>query len=80
VYIWIVNYFFSVSIQGLSLEEMAGMPSCKLSDTVHNRWLQQSDNRGIDLFADTYDDKIQVVMQMTKYRAYLKGKSFGTSP
>jgi hypothetical protein len=59
---------------------MANMPSCNLSETVHNKWLQQSGNHGNNLFAATYNDKIRVVMQMTNYRAYLKGKSFGTSP
>jgi hypothetical protein len=62
------------------LEEMANMPSCNLSETVHNKWLQQSGNRGNDLFAATCDDKIRVVMQMTNYRAYLKGKLSGTGP
>jgi hypothetical protein len=56
------------------------MPSCNLLETAHNKWLQQSGNRGNDLFAATYDDKIRVVMQMTNYRAYLKGKASGTSP
>jgi hypothetical protein len=66
--------------QGLSLEEMADMPSCNLSETAHNKWLQQSGNRGNDLFAATCDDKIRAVMQMTNYRAYLKGKASGTGP
>jgi hypothetical protein len=44
--------------QGLNLEEMADMPSCNLSETAHNKWLQQFGNQGNDLFAATYDDKI----------------------
>jgi hypothetical protein len=63
----------------LSLEEMTDMPSYNLSETTHNKWLQQSSNRDNDLFAATYDDKIRAVMQMTNYRAYLKGKASGTS-
>jgi hypothetical protein len=59
---------------------MADMPSYNLSETVHNKWLQQSGNCGNNLFAATYDDKIRVVMQMTNYRAYFKGKSSGTGP
>jgi hypothetical protein len=59
---------------------MADMPSYNLSETTHNKWLQQSGNRGNDLFAATCDDKIRVVMQMTNYRAYLKGKASGTGP
>jgi hypothetical protein len=56
------------------------MPSCNLSETIHNMWLQQSSNHGNDLFAATCDDKIRVVMQLTNYNAYLKGKSSGTGP
>jgi hypothetical protein len=56
------------------------MPYCNLSETVHNKWLQQSNNCGNDLCATTCDDKIRAVMQMTNYRAYLKGKSSGISP
>jgi hypothetical protein len=59
---------------------MADMPSCNLSETAHNKWLQQSGNRGNDLFAATCDDKIRAVMQMINYRAYLKGKASGTGP
>jgi hypothetical protein len=51
-----------------------------LSEITHNKWLQQSGNCGNDLFAATYDDKIRAVMQMTNYRAYLKGKASGTGP
>ena len=57
---------------------MADMPSCNLSETAYNKWLQQSNNRGNDLFAATCDDKIRVVMQMTNYKTYFKGKAFGT--
>jgi hypothetical protein len=78
---WTLNCnLISLLFQGLSLEEMADMPSCNLSEAAHNKWLQQSSNRGNDLFAATCDDKIRAVMQMTNYRAYLKGKAFGTGP
>jgi hypothetical protein len=56
------------------------MPSCNLSETAHNKWLQQSGNHGNDLFAATYEDKKRTVIQMTNYRACLKGKASGTSP
>jgi hypothetical protein len=59
---------------------MADMPSCNLSETTHNKWLQQSGNHSNDLFAATCDNKIGAVMQMTNYRAYLKGKASGTGP
>jgi hypothetical protein len=78
---WIMNsILISLLFQELSLEEMADMPSCNLSQTAHNKWLQQSSNRGNDQFAATDDDKIRAVMQMTNCRAYLKGKASGTGP
>jgi hypothetical protein len=79
VYNWTLNsILISLLFQGLSLEEMVDMPSCNLSETAYNKWLQQSGNRVNDLFATTCDDKIRAVMQMTNYRAYFKGKASGT--
>ena len=68
------------SMQGLSLEEMADMPSCNLAETVHNKWKQQSGNRGDDLYVATVDDFIRAFMQATNYRAYLKGRATGMGP
>jgi hypothetical protein len=59
---------------------MADMPSCNFSETAPNKWLQQSGNRGNDLFAATCDNKIRAIMQMTNYRAYFKSKASGTGP
>jgi TRAP-type uncharacterized transport system fused permease subunit len=60
---WTLNYILIFFLfQGLSLEEMADMPSYNLSETVHNKWPQQSGNRGNDIFATTCDDKIRAVM------------------
>jgi hypothetical protein len=33
-----------------------------LSETVHKKWLQQSRNRGNDLFAATCNDMIRAIM------------------
>jgi hypothetical protein len=55
---------------------MADMPSCNLSETIHKKWLQQSGNRANDLFAAIFDEMIRAIMQMTNYRAYLKGKTY----
>jgi hypothetical protein len=62
------------------VEEIADLPSCNLSETVHNKWLQQSGNRGDDLFAATCDDCIRAFQQMTNYRAFLKGKTTRSGP
>jgi hypothetical protein len=78
---WTLNCnLISLLFQGLNLEEMADMPSYNLLETAHNKWLQQFGNRENDLFAATCDEKIRAVMQMTNYRAYLKGKASGTGP
>jgi hypothetical protein len=76
-----IELYYNLSlVLGLSLEEMANMPSCNFLETAHNKWLQQSSNYGNDLFAATCNDKIRAVMQMTNYMAYLKGKASGTGP
>ena len=72
--------FHCFHFQNLSLEELADMPSCNLSETVHNKWLQMSGNRGNNLFDATCDDSIRAWMQMTNYRAYLKGHASGSGP
>ena len=51
-----------------------------LSETVHNKWLQMSRKRANNLFNATCDDSIRAWMQMTNYRAYLRGHAFGFGP
>ena len=64
----------------LNLEEMLDLPSCNLSETVHNKWLQMSGKRGNNLFHAICDDRISVWMQMTNYRAYERGHACGSGP
>ena len=56
------------------------LPSCNLSETVHNKWLQMFGKRGNNLFDATCDDSIRAWMQMTNYPAYLKGYASGSRP
>ena len=56
------------------------LPSCNLSETVHNKWLQMSGKQGNNLYDATCDDSIWAWMQMTNYRAYLKGYASGSGP
>ena len=56
------------------------LPSCNISKTVHNKWLQMSGKRGNNLFDAKCDDSIRAWMQMTNYRAYLKGYALGSGP
>jgi len=59
---------------------MADIPSCNFSKTIHNKWLQMSGNRGNNLFDATCDDNIRAWMQMTNYRAFLKGHTCEYGP
>ncbi len=56
------------------------MPSCNLAETVHNKWLQASGNKGNDLYVSTVDDYIRAFMQVVAYYQYLKGNVGGTGP
>ena len=56
------------------------LPSCNLSETVHNKWLQMSGKRRNNLFDATSDDSIRAWMQMTNYWAYLKGYASRSGP
>ena len=54
--------------QNFTDSELAEMPSCNLSETVHNKWLQQSGNRGSDLYVATVDDFVRAFKQCTLLR------------
>jgi hypothetical protein len=56
------------------------MPSCNLVETVHNKWLQQSSNRGNDLYVTTLDDFVRALMQVSRYYQFLKDELAGTGP
>jgi len=73
-------FVFLFSVQNLTPEELADIPTCNLAETVHNRWLQSSGNRGSDLFVATTDDWARAFMQMTNYRSYLCGGASGKGP
>ncbi len=61
-------------------DELAEMPSCNLAETIHNKWLQQSGNKGNDLYVATVDDYVRAFMQMVQYYQFLKGDNPGTGP
>ena len=69
-------------MQRLSKADLAKMLSCNLAETVHNKWLQQSGNRGNDLYVALVDDLVRAFMQMVRYYQYqfLKGDHARTGP
>lgn len=56
------------------------MPSCNLVESIHNKWKQQSSDRGSDLFVATVDDFVRAFMQCVAYYQFLKGERPGTGP
>ena len=56
------------------------MPSCNLAETVHNKWLQASGNKGGDLYVATVDDYIRAFLQVVAYYQFLKGGIGGVGP
>ena len=56
------------------------MPTCNLSETVHNKWLQASGNDMVDLYNATLDDYCRAALQSTQYHNYLKGRLGGQGP
>ena len=56
------------------------MPSYNLLETIHNRWLQQSRNRGKNLYDAIVDDFVRAFMQCTNYYQFLKGGRPETGP
>ena len=56
------------------------MPSCNLAESIHNKWKQQSGDRGSDLYVATVDDYVRAFMQCSAYYQFLKGENPGTGP
>ena len=56
------------------------MPSCNLAETMHNKSLQASGNKGGDLYVATKDNYIRAFLQVVAYYQYLKGGVGGMGP
>jgi hypothetical protein len=48
------------------------MPSCNLAKTKHNAWLQESGNRGNDLYVASVNDFVRALIQVSRYYQFLK--------
>jgi hypothetical protein len=67
-------------MQNLTESDLAEMPSCNLAKIVHKKWLQQSGNRGNDLYVATINDFVKVLIQVSRYYQFLKGEHVGIGP
>jgi hypothetical protein len=56
------------------------MPSCNLAETKYNAWLQESGNRGNDLYVAIVDDFVRAFIQVSRYYQFLKDDYVGTGP
>ena len=66
--------------QALTFEEEAAISTCNLSETVHNKWLQASGNKMIDVYHAIVDDFARAALQSLFYFNYLRGGPSGTGP
>jgi hypothetical protein len=56
------SHLYLGHLQDLTKLELAKMPSCNLAELMHNKWNQQSGNRGSDLYIATVDDFIRALI------------------
>ena len=66
--------------KALTFKEEAAIPTCNLSETMHNKWLQASGRKMIDVYHATVDDFARAALQSLFYFNYLHGGPAGTSP
>jgi hypothetical protein len=71
---------FSNQEKVLTQDQLAEMPSCNLVESVHNKWLHASGNKGGDLYVATVDDYIRAFLQIVAYYTFLKGGVGGDGP
>lgn len=56
------------------------MPSCNLAESVHNKQLEASGNKGKDLYVATVDDFVCAFLQCANYHGFNKGGPGGCGP
>ena len=54
------------------------MPTCNLLETIHNKWLQASGNKMVDLYFATVDNYNKATLQSNGYFNFLNGGRSGT--
>ena len=64
----------------LTQDLLAEMMSCNFAESVHNKWLQASDNKGGDLYVAPVDDFFCAFLQVVAFYQFLKGGIGGNGP
>ena len=76
-----MELIFSFGVcQALTFEEEVAVPTCNLSETFHNKWLQASGGKMTDVYHATVDDFTRAALQSLFYFNYLRGGPTGTGP
>jgi hypothetical protein len=71
----------SVSQQKImTAEEFAQMSNCNVAESIHNKWLQMSNNKGDNLYVATVDEYNRAFLQIVTYHQFLKGGVGGDDP
>ena len=61
-------------------KEEGAVPTCNLSEIVHNKWLQTFGEKMIDMYHATIDDFTRAALQSLFYFNYLCGGLVGIGP
>ena len=69
-----------VFMQTLTFKEEAAIPTCNLLETIHNKWMQASRSKMVDLYHATLDDYSRAALQSIGYHNYLKCCGGGSGP
>jgi hypothetical protein len=77
-YVVFLFHFIKSNVEILFNGE-ANMPTCNLSELIHNIWLQQFVKRGAYLYVTTLDDYVQTFKQSAMYYVFLHQGHFKTS-
>ena len=63
----------------MTMNERAEMPTCNLTETMHNKWLHQYGNNMTCLYEATVDNLTLKFMHIANYKSWLKVGSTGKS-
>ena len=62
---FLANHFYNAFVlqeKTFSLDKLAKMPSCNLTETIHNKWLEAFGNKGKGLYVVEVDNYIHAFL------------------
>jgi hypothetical protein len=79
-FVYFLYFHFLLQEKIMTGDEFAQMPNCSLAESIHNKWLQASGNKGGDLYVAIVDHYIRALFQVVVYHQFLKGGIGGDGP